>query len=895
MDKDSATDNCQALPWIITKDMAGADLPKFNNKLLLEFGWKDAFVRSLSATSRKIEIIPDTDDRRKPNRDRKQYYDLPETWKSACYFTRFSDSTKNKFFDELLATDDPDLEGSCTKATKLTFSLDDIVLVKAGSQDVKDRDYQDNDVDRSEYSRVTILYLDPADKYKIKVHAPRINAAYWSDLLFQKETGASTVYRNAVADGPINPRVVVFCDGFHDVFDKRTTTATFASKEILGARAAVLEDTDISSPKTVFNGPSALTDAYVHRLRLFHLHYLHYGETDGTTVYGALVTFWNCRFTLMGPEGGTDAIEKVYREEGMERAMTRWNEKDYTFEQEEDKNELVVKHFCLFEAKDVENPSGNYEWLGGAHICEVNLKDDAHGGSSASADGTEMTMRASGAVDEGSDWGPVSATNPLDPVVEYGGGTYPSSAFSHELGHAAIGLWDDYVTGKLSITWGGPNDTADSRALFDYNDNDDEGDRQGQRYLGMPYELDEQPLMKTNRAVRLRYFWGRTKWLNDQTAPGLGGFLAGKRFRIAYEPAGADKLKYIKPAGAAYESIYKPSFSAPAWSLGRQGQCDLHLYHLGEDEFSKTLDGGPYNGILVLCLKMSASFPVPVFDGKTAYKRGDFVELDGTQYKCKADFTPTVTPFSGSATYAANAVVEIDGSVYKCIAGFTPVIGDLSGRKDYAAGDLVRRAGKIYSCKADYTTGLLEGLGSSIDTAKWQEVAAGVGYTMDATTWQKVAPGEGYTMDTAKWAAADAQLLALQKIAHMEDLNRRILTMVQGKFKLQGSGNFSTTYIRIFPQWEVVDSAAAATGNTNFNITFQFGSTDFAPAGTTIVAGTGCKPKSIIRYMLGKIGDVAGNWDAEGGVDGDLTKEDFPQLKAWMDANAGGRFNVGLI
>jgi hypothetical protein len=52
----------------------------------------------------------------------------------------------------------------------------------------------------------------------------------------------------------------------------------------------------------------------------------------------------------------------------------------------------------------------------------------------------------------------------------------------------------------------------------------------GQRYAGMLYETDVEALMKSNRSVRVRYFWGRTKWLNDQTWAGLSSFLAAKKF-----------------------------------------------------------------------------------------------------------------------------------------------------------------------------------------------------------------------------------------------------------------------------------------------------------------------------------------------------------------------------
>jgi hypothetical protein len=438
-----------------------------------------------------------------------------------------------------------------------------------------------------------------------------------------------------------------------------------------------------------------------------------------------------------------------------------------------------------------------------------------------------MEMRKSGAVDEGDRSGPISGTNTLTPIVEYDApNAKPRSAFAHELGHAAIGLFDDYVTGEVSVTV----DTTDVESdLWNYTNNDVLLDREGQRYFGMPFEVDGAPLMKNNRSVRLRYFWGRATWLNAQAAGGLNVFayLSAKRFRIAYEPPGFAKLKFAKPNKAGFESIYKPTQWSKDWlwdpavapvapvlgspaKPGRPGKlakCDLHLYHLGEDEFSKSKNGGPYNGILALCMKLSASFDIPAHAGLTDYKKDDIVRSGGTHYKCKAD----------------------------------------------------------------HKSGLFAELGS---------------------------------MSASKWRVVNDVKICRQKIAHLEDLNRRIMAMLQDKFKLKGNGgDFSMTYLRIFPQWEITNAVGNATAGTHLKIEFAFGSKKFKPvaadpaAGTPhyLIAGTGCNPKSIIRYLFGKIGDNPHEWPAQGGVDGDLNKDDMGKLAEWMNANAGAHFSVENI
>ena len=873
IDKADVDNACQCLPWIITKTVAGADLPQLNNKLMFEFGKENAFVYSTAPATRKIVVLPATDTKRKPTRDRNQYYDLPKLWKSKCYYTRFSDKTKNKFFDELAAADDPALEASYVKATRLTFSLDDIVLVVGAALTPVAKDKTDSDsveVDFSEYSRLAVLALepdaDPKKKYKFGVYDPRDDAVYWSKCSFQKEsTGAPPVQRNVIIDYPVNPRAVVFCNGFYDIYDKRTETADFTKKQIVGARAAKQEDTDISSKKKVFKAPADVTGHYVHRERAFQLHYLHYAGTDGTIVYGAFVTLWSARFQPdPAGNGATNSAVKIYREDGMKRAMDRWNEKDYYFEEADDKLDIIVKHLCLFEAKDIETAAGTeptlttagtlpvaavagvaaspgvppvaavakvdgvkavwsalvpatYEKRGGKATCLVSIKDDSNGGSSAGI--SQMTMRRSGALDEGEGaggWGhdswPLNPPGPvfpiagaprskaLTPVMDYDGAAKPASAFAHELGHAAIGLWDDYATGKLKHPFPAvPNETATSNSAWAYTTSDD-GDKDGQRYFGMPYEVDAGGGMKTNRAVRLRYFWGRAKWLNGQAKAegdhGLKKFLSDKRFRIAYD-ATAGKLKYTKPDEPGFESIYEATKFATPHVLGRNGRCDLHLYHLGDDEFSKSLNGGPYTGILAMCIKMSAAFTIPPLTAGTAYKTGDLVKYGATYHlQCKADHTSPLAP----------------------------------------------------------TTAMIN----------------------------------------EKWGVLGASGLNAKKISHLETLSQFILSKLQEKFKLQGNGHFSTTFLRVFPQWKIVDPGAHG-GEAHFNFNFKFGSEEFIPAGSTVAAGIACKQQAIVRYLVGKIGDVATDWPAQGGLEAELTKDDFPQLKAWMDANATGRFNVGDI
>jgi len=494
---------CQVLPWIKLKDNAGTALPKFNNKLLLEFGWKNAFVESTGKTAgdRKIIVLEDADPRRKPNKHRPQFYDLPEVWKSKWYYTRLSDENKNKFFDKFLAANDPDLEASLAEGGKLSFSLDDIVLVDAAGNQETIQDKRGNpaqtSIPLSKYSRLTILELDRKDKkFKVKVHDPFDDAKYWSKGGFAAES-VNGPWRNVIAKYPVNPRVVVFCSQFHDIYDKRTLPADCAGKKIMGARAAKVEDTDISSQKVLMDQAAHATNGYVGYKGTFtpRWHYLHYGEVDESTVYGALVVYWSASFERSNEadviasngahiaQNGSHADVDLFRDKGMELAMKRWNDKDYYFEENDDKTDLRIKTFALFETKGVKISNGVFSDTGGARICQVLVRNN-EGGSWATVDGSQMMMRNSGAKDEGQSWGSDPGTLPVIAKFE-GGNANAKCAFAHELGHSAFALYDSYLTsyGKLCIT--GDRNQKISNALCCY-ENMYTDKQDGQEYLACP-------------------------------------------------------------------------------------------------------------------------------------------------------------------------------------------------------------------------------------------------------------------------------------------------------------------------------------------------------------------------------------------------------------------------
>lgn len=877
IDKTDAAKACQGLPWVVTKKDDGTDLPKFNKEMLLEFGWEKGFVHSESDTVRKIEELAPNDAKRNPSKDRDQYYDLPKLWKSKCYYTRFKDAAKNKFFDDLAVADDPLLEASLTKDTKLTFSLDDIVLVlNDGTQAIQDKDETDTAKALDKYSRFALLYLDPKDakdKYKVKIFNPRAGTAdYWSKCEFQAD--AAGTRRNAIiADLPaptpdpplINPRAVVFCGGFHDVWDKRTEAADFTKNQILGARAAKLDDSDISA-KVVFNQASDVTDEYVHRTRIFDLHYLHYGATDGTTVFSALVTHWSASFfckaadkpvgwndanpngNSYGPPSEDVADKRNYIGKGLKNAMDRWNEKNYQFEEADAKTDHVVKSFFHFEAKEIEDPANTFVQRGGKAKCLVGLGTDNDG---SWATETWMFMRRSGYTDEGATWGSGAGTEARE--NDYTGGKAAARcALAHELGHAAVGLWDDYITqtysvGVPAVNWGIPTYKT------------------AQRYLGVPYKRDFSAIMNSNQATRLRYFWPRAKWLNDESQAGkkLDKFLKARKFKPTF--AGTTKLLFDP---APQTGIYKPAFTETGKAIGLKGKCDLHLYKLGDDEFAELLKAQHFDGILVvethLCVTYKPGIrPSTVWATGTVYAAGACVVESSKYYVCAAGHTAGVF----ATNLGANKWVEVDPAA-------TPAA--VAANTDYVFGNFVKSGADWYVCGQNHRSGVFA---NDVAAGKFVKLA---GKTTDWTAAQK-----------KQWAGA----MNTDIINMLEgvDVAGDPVSVGNGKFWLSCSNAgspFAKTYVRIFPEWQSKNPADADPADTHFTLVISMdGSAWFSANGGTLTLGNSCDNKTVTRYLYGLLND-----DAAGRAGQNLTaafaEADLAPFKAWVEGKTPGTFTV---
>lgn len=853
LDKADNAKGTQVIPWIVVKDDTGDDLPKLDKTMLIEFAWDKGFVVSKSETSRSIETVADNDVRRKPTKTRVALYDLPKLWRSKNYLTRLvgweGDAAKMKFFDDL---SEDEVDGSTDKSKPLCFSLDDIVLVDGTDQLLKDRK-KDHAVYAStpfltEHSRIAVLHLDPDDKYKIKVFDPRAEAAYHSKTMFAKD--AADKYRNVIPAPVYNTRMVVFCNGFHDVWDKRSETTDFTKKHLQGARAAKLRDTDISAHKRV-DGGGDVTSGYVHRTRQVDIYYLHFGECDGTTVYSALVTHWSARVFSKSANAapgwssqysltklsGDNADATNYRKDGMANAMIRWNGKDYYYEQKDDGKDHVIKSFYLFEAKDIETAPGTFFESGGKHVTAIGVGTDATG---SSATDTDMYMRRSGYKDEGANWGSDAGTETR--TTDYDGSTAAArNAFAHELGHAAVGLWDDYITQTI---WGVPC----------YNKADP------QRYPGVPFHLDLASIMSVNQTPRLRMIWGRGLWINDAAKSGgtLHKFLDGKVFRGAYEPAGKTKLKYFIEG-----SFYKPKDTAE-YTLDNAGKCTMHLYRLGEDEFSQNaLKGAPFDGIVCVEMRTCVTFidkldPDPgAWAATSGYSAGDCVKQSGNTYVCTSDHTAS----AAFATDAANWVQSGD---------LADLVGWETG-KSYPAGQWVSAGNTALISTGTHTSGDLQD---------------------DYNNARIIIP-----TSSPKWTEGKRQ-------EWVGNLDKEIRTQGE-KYRFEGGSDPKKIYLRPFPQWAHKKREGDGNpANTHLNLIVKTGGPDtyFEPTGSTMKAAHDTKVNTLVRYMYGLLSDDTGTragqdsdsalGEAVGGISALFShsdgNEELDYLRSWVETKAGG-------
>ena len=236
-----------------------------HKKLHFEFETTESWIYTENDKTDPVIVLKKRDEINKLEfKDRLKYYDLPAKWSSRNYWTRYDgDFNKGDRFEKVFKDIKKlkPLGGNKSDPGKpLVFSLDDIVLANNRSQNIQDQDNAGSNKALDANSRYTLFYIDDTaapggykeitgykdNKGKIKIHKQDPDEPVFTKGKYEE---------NLIADVPGHTRVVYFCNGFYDVFDKRSHSSDsdfdFAKKHVLGTRLALLNDSDIHVRKEV--------------------------------------------------------------------------------------------------------------------------------------------------------------------------------------------------------------------------------------------------------------------------------------------------------------------------------------------------------------------------------------------------------------------------------------------------------------------------------------------------------------------------------------------------------------------------------------------------------------------------------------------------------------------
>lgn len=582
----------QCVPWIRQKlqDGTAAAKPDASTELRFTLPAKTC-MKSVSATERERVIA--TEEELKPGADRLKFYDLPTLWQAQNYYGWLSDTDGEHGFYEDIAAKPTALD------KPVVFNLDDIVLT---------------DADRR------ALGWTHADRLAIFAHTfddtltdCTTNGLYKPDTGNKKpwlskepastkpESGA-----NYVIDRPRWVRVIAADGNLFEVFDQRTQASSPATDDdVLGARAAVRWVDATTGP----NGAAAGTEFAVRPAlqqpadaKHFAMHPFVQQEfvsrslplAAGTTIdswsapLGDVGRFRNGRYDLallrccsVEADKEVGAVLRYHRFSFDYTTSVNTLQTEPTSKHEEWTRDLMVDLSKRWNGDDGVNAErarlrpqtdSTGPELKVVTVAQTCPKPKAHFHVKLVAEDETSSMEAT----MGTGKLRVLAANPT---------TNRGFAAAHETGHTG-GLPDDYHPSTLGV----PAEESN-------------------HIPGSPYVTDTQAMMKSNREVRARYFWPVAEWLRS-----VSGF-ANAKYEVKHG-ASVYKLPYLPTANVRRSLVAWPLAGKIHARPAPNGHCDVYLYLLGDDEFSRTVlpglaGGGTFDAILVV-MHIAAFSSVPV-------------------------------------------------------------------------------------------------------------------------------------------------------------------------------------------------------------------------------------------------------------------------------------------
>ncbi|KMQ50575.1 hypothetical protein CHISP_2568 [Chitinispirillum alkaliphilum] len=570
------------------EDVAEGDLSGYH------FGFNEnryIYTKDPDAELESVEDFAGTNERitpeellKRPLNERLCYYDLPQEWNSLDWNCSRGNSEGD--FQEVIRSD-------TSPAVPIIFCLDDIVLAdENGAYAITDKDNEDNPKSLDGDSRVSLFYVNNG---KLDLYAPENSKApFFSRIPFS---------RNYIAKPPGRGLVVAFANDFYTIGNRR---ATLAAGFPAGARVAAKRATEQHFGEVLDdqNNPFGHQRFFARGTGNFELHYFHeagISSRNGVAIPRSfLLVYWSARFQFDPDEITLDesnpdepiilppvttAQVRTFETEGMMNSKIRWEDKGYTIEPNDPSSpphEIIPVFF--FESKK--------PLSGGREKCVVNVSNNPRTGWM----GNRISEMYFDDYKDRDTWGEAR---------DIDGKRYISLVVAHEYGHAT-GKDDEY-------SYDGGDISRNAR-------NSEDGPFT-QWYLGMPYRVDEDSMMVTNRAPRMRQYWFFVNWLNECSMQSnkLRELLGGRQYKIVHRFSGRE-LNFFLPGTAPhdYRDIYKPAFfqrNLPTVAGGaNSSRVDVALYKIGQDETAYELEipghtpTEPWDSICVVYLKIALVF-----------------------------------------------------------------------------------------------------------------------------------------------------------------------------------------------------------------------------------------------------------------------------------------------
>ncbi len=588
------------LPWIRQKDATGAKAEKPDKNALIQFEIPaTTFAISSDAATRKNDQIPAGDAKMNATADRLKYYDMPVTWKSKGYWSRYLTAPKTwdaKFWEDW---DQPGMFKSRVKTTPMVFSLDDIIL--SDSSAVPLQTLAKKDQFSVFYHRFKKDYDEAANLTEEGVYMPDAAEPYYSNI---ERKGAKFNY---IADYPNWVRMVAGLAACFDAFDQRT------SQDVFGARAAVRwydpvasataagsnlagQPADIAkkyfaigpewgqqhaSTVNPFKGPTTAPQ----RIGRFDMVLLRCCDRLGTKELFLNLQYFrlNYNFLAAAPAGatagsagsvyaGTDG--KAFSKPAILSLMQRWN--GYDGAANDTRAELLPQKAAEVTGEILYfvHPSAA---LQGAHF--------------------RMDVFKSGT---GQDRAFMGSQNGVGQVTDTGFGvdnafTATSFTAAHELGHGGS-MPDEYGEWWTRCNHSGPGITNNIPG-DPFVDEGRDFDLTASLYGGgaTPY-----PMMTMAVEMRNRYFWHNAEFARKQMNQ---AFFSKHGKYDAYQVPGHPSFPYQNYS-------YWPVQAAMNRKSGNHGDTDIYLHVLGKEKYSlDLLPNGPWDGIVSILLKIDLTVP----------------------------------------------------------------------------------------------------------------------------------------------------------------------------------------------------------------------------------------------------------------------------------------------